>query len=169
MSELRIGVLTCSDPKAAGAEDSDGLLLIKACEEKGWYVIDYHVCPDDAEAIACSLLELCDAEQADVIFTLGGTGLRPHEITPDATERVSERLVPGIAEAIRDCCGDAKHEHVLSRATAGIRGQTLIINLPGGAERAMEAFGAVADHLPVAVDHIGGGSSPGEGEQGSGS
>ena len=95
-------------------------------------MIDYHVCPDDAEAIACSLLELCDAEQADVIFTLGGTGLRPHEMTPDATERVSERLVPGIAEAIRDCCGGSKHEHVLSRATAGIRGQTLIINLPGG-------------------------------------
>jgi molybdenum cofactor synthesis domain-containing protein len=161
MNELRIGILTCSDAKAAGAEDAGGTQLMEACEDLGWQVIDYHVCPDDAEAIACSMIELCDAEQADVIFTLGGTGLGPHEITPEATERISERMVPGIAEAIRDCCHDSREEYVLSRAVAGIRGHTLIINLPGGAGHTMEAFQVVAEYLPAAKGKMGG-SGPSE-------
>jgi len=154
VDELRVGILTCSDSRAEGAEDTGGKQLIEACEERGWFVIAYHVCPDDDETITCSLLDMCDAEEADVVFTLGGTSVGPRDVTPEVTERMCDRIVPGIAEAIRDCADGCKEQHVLSRATAGIRGRTLIINLPGGPKPTLKAFGVVEEYLPAAVQRL---------------
>jgi molybdenum cofactor synthesis domain-containing protein len=163
VSELRIGIITCSDSVVEGAEDQAGLALMKVCEERGWYVIGYHVCPRDAETICGSIIDLADADEADVIFTLGGTGLGPRDITPEATERSSERMVPGIAEAIRGCANTPVAEHLLSRAVAGIREQTLIINLPGEVESVLRAFGLVSDHLDAAKMQLDEANVPAEG------
>ena len=152
--ELRVGVVTCSDSQAEGAEDTGGHSLIEACEERGWYVIAYHVCPDDEEAIITSLADLCDAEEADVVFTIGGTGLDPRDVTPEATEIACERMVPGVAEAIRHCSELADPVHICSRATAGIRGRSLIVNLPGGKKPAMSAFDVIAEHIQCAAHQL---------------
>lgn len=155
MSELRIGVLTCSDDRFAGsAVDDAGLGLIDACEKLGWVIVAYHVVPHDAEAITASLIELADVEGADAIFTLGGTGLGARDITPEATELVVERAVPGIPEAMRTRLRLTQPCHMFSRATAGVRGRTLIVNLPGGPEPTMEAFQVVAEMLEQAVEHM---------------
>ena len=154
MEDLRIGILTCSDSRAEGAEDERGHAVISVCEERGWTVIAYHVSPDEAESISLSLIEMCDAEEADVVFTLGGTGLGCRDITPEATETVCERLVPGIAETIRHKAEDGDPAQTLSRATAGIRGNTLIVNLPGRESSTVRSLELLGDLLGPAVLQI---------------
>lgn len=155
MSELRIGVLTCSDDRAMGsAEDAAGLALIDRCEQRGWVIVAYHVVPADIEAITASLMELADVEGADALLTLGGTGLGVRDLTPDATELVCERMVPGIAEAIRIRMCSADSCHIFSRATAGTRGRTLVINLPGGSDATAMAFDVVVELLEAAAEQI---------------
>lgn len=152
MSDLRIAVLSCSDPASAGtAEDEAGRALIEACEARGWLVVSYHVCPDEVECITTSLLEMTDMEGVDIALTLGGVGLRPRDITPEATARILERPVPGLAELVRRGCGADALECALSRGVAGIRGQSLIVNLPGDPVRVHAAFAAVADVFEGAV------------------
>ncbi|MDZ4064559.1 MAG: molybdopterin-binding protein, partial [Coriobacteriia bacterium] len=131
-----------------------GLALIDACEQRGWVIVAYHVVPDDPEAITASLIELADVEGADAVFTLGGTGLGVSDLTPEATELVCERIVPGIPEAIRAHMRQTDPCHMFSRATAGVRGRTLIVNLPGGPEATMGAFGVIAEMLELAVEHM---------------
>ena len=167
MADLRIGILTCSNSRAAGeAEDVAGREIIERCEARGWLVVAYHVCPFEFECISSSLIEMSDVDDADVIVTLGGTGLGPGDITPEVTERVSERLVPGIAERIRAVAAtvpgalvpgeprSAEDCSMFSRATAGIRGNTLILNLPGGTEPTARCFDVVADHLERASSAV---------------
>lgn len=157
MAELRIGIITCSDSRAlAGAEDTAGRALMDACESRGWVIIAYHVCPNEAECISTSIIELADAEEADVVLTIGGTSLGPHDVTPDATASLCERFVPGIAEAIRSRCVLHDPSFVLSRGVVGVRGSTLIVNLPGGDGPALEGFAAAADHLETAVARLSG-------------
>lgn len=152
MTEIRIGIITCSDSRATtDLEDVAGQALMGSCEKRGWLVIAYHVCPDESECIATSIIEMCDVEDADVVLTVGGTGLDPRDITPEATERVCERMVPGIAETIRSCCMLRDANFALSRGVAGVRDRTLIINLPGGETQPLEGFEAIADHLETAV------------------
>lgn len=164
MADLRIGILTCSDSRAAGeAEDLAGRAIIERCEARGWLVVAYHVCPFEFESISSSLIEMSDVDDADVIVTLGGTGLGPGDITPEVTERISERLVPGIAERIRAVAAETPSAgsqlpiedfSLFSRATAGIRGQTLILNLPGGTGPTVRCFDVVADHLERASSAV---------------
>lgn len=157
-SELRFAVLTCSDTRAAGeAEDTAGRALIDLVKERGWLVIAYDIRPDDGESIAAALIEMADSDDADVILTCGGTGFGPRDITPEVTEAVCERMAPGIAEAIRAESMQVTRRAMLSRGTAGLRGKSLVINLPGSEKAARESFGFVVDQLEHAVEMMAGG------------
>ncbi len=156
--DLRVGILTCSDTRAAGgAEDTAGQALIELVEERGWLVIAYHVCPDEDECIADSLIQMADLDEADVVLTCGGTGFSRRDITPEVTDRVSDRRAPGIAEHIRAESLKVTPRAMLSRGTAGLRGTTLIVNLPGSEKAARESFSFIADQLTHAVEMIAGG------------
>ncbi len=158
MAELRVGVLTCSDTRSAGeAEDTAGRALIELAEERGWLVVAYHVCPDDRECIGASLMEMADVEEADVVFTAGGTGLGPRDVTPEATLDVAEREAPGIAEYLRMRSAAVTGRAILSRGVAATRERTLIVNLPGSEKAVRESFGFLADQLEHAVDMMAGG------------
>lgn len=160
MSEIRVAVITCSDPIASGeVDDRAGHDIIDACEARDWLVVAYHVCPLEIECISTSLIEMTDMEEADVVFTLGGTGLHPRDVTPEATERVCERMVPGLAELLRSLTRESGTSCVLSRATSGTRGGSLIVNLPGGPADAATAFDALAGTVPSAIEMLGGGSN----------
>lgn len=150
---MRVSVLTISDSVAAGkAEDRSGPSVIARCRELGWTIASSSVCADDRAAIEAFLKETADSNNSDVILTTGGTGLGPRDVTPEATEAVVERLIPGFPERMR-AAGLAKTPRsILSRATAGIRGKTIIINLPGSPRGAVESLDVVADLLPHAVD-----------------
>lgn len=158
MAELRIGVLTCSDSRSAGeAEDTAGRALIELSEAAGWLVVAYHVCPDDRECIAASLAEMCDVEDADIVFSCGGTGLGPRDVTPEATMDIAERPVPGIADYLRSESLKVTKRAMLSRGTAAQRGHAVIINLPGSEKAARESFGFIAPQLEHAVEMAAGG------------
>jgi molybdopterin adenylyltransferase len=158
MAGIRIAVVTASDSCHAGDRlDTAGPALAALCEERGWTVCSYHVCPDDAECLGTSLVEVCEMDTADVILTCGGTGFGPRDVTPEATAAVCERAAPGMAETIRAESYRITPRAMLSRGVAGIRGRTLIINLPGSEKAARETFGFVADQLEHAVEMIGGG------------
>jgi molybdopterin adenylyltransferase len=133
-----IGVLTLSDKGARGErEDESGRILQEMVAELG-EVVRYQVIPDEEEGIVRTLVEWVDGGRLDLILTTGGTGLTPRDVTPEATMRVIEREVPGMAEAMR-MASLAKTPHgMLSRAMAGVRRQTLIINLPGSPKGARE-------------------------------
>ncbi len=143
---LRIGILTLSDTRTE-AEDTAGAALRRLCEESGWSVERYRICPDEAECVITTLTEWADDDKLDVVFTCGGTGLSPRDVTPEATLAVADRLVPGIAEAIRAFSLQVTRRAMLSRGVAAQRGLTLIINLPGSEKAAVESFGFVADQL----------------------
>jgi molybdopterin adenylyltransferase len=158
MAELRIGVITSSDSCHEGSrEDTAGKAIAAMCEERGWVVVDYHVCPDDQEALGVSLVEMADSDRADMIFTTGGTGLGPRDVTPEATIAVSERMVPGIAEHLRSESAKVTGRAMLSRGVAAMRGRTLIVNFPGSEKAVRESFAFVADQLEHAVQMMAGG------------
>ena len=158
MAALRVGILTASDSRHVGDQpDTAGPALASLCEERGWVVCSYHICPDDQECIATSIRDLCDLEGADVVLTCGGTGFGPRDVTPEATVGVCDRLAPGIAEAIRAESYRITPRAMLSRAAAGLRGRSLVVNLPGSEKAARETFGIIADQLEHAVEMIGGG------------
>jgi molybdenum cofactor synthesis domain-containing protein len=158
MTTLRIGVVTSSDSCAAGTrEDGSGPALADLAKARGWQVIGYRVCPDDAEALAVAIVDLADNADADVVFTTGGTGFGPRDVAPEVTERVCDRMAPGIAEHIRAESAKVTPRAMLSRGAAGLRGTTLVINLPGSLKAARESFGFVADQLEHAVQMMAGG------------
>jgi molybdenum cofactor synthesis domain-containing protein len=156
--EVRIGILTSSDTRARGeAEDTSGLALKLLCEERGWKVVAYEVCPDDRDALSAALIRMCDEDGADIVFTTGGTGLGPRDTTPEATTDVADRSAPGIAEHIRAQSQKITGRAMLSRGASAVRGSTLIINLPGSEKAARESFSFVADQLEHAVEMMAGG------------
>ncbi|HEY7471294.1 MAG TPA: MogA/MoaB family molybdenum cofactor biosynthesis protein [Gemmatimonadota bacterium] len=145
----RAAVVTVSDRSAAGdREDASGPLLAKLLEAAGWQVAERRVVPDDSAAIEGALADLAGSGVA-LVLTTGGTGLSRRDVTPDATRAVADREVAGIAEAIRAAgLGETPHA-MLSRATAAVRGGTLIVNLPGsprGAESGFRALAPVLEH-----------------------
>jgi len=150
-------VITISDRCAAGKqEDTAGpaaaqLLAAQWPEE----TIGRGLVPDNEEAIVTLLHELCHQEY-ELVLTAGGTGLGPQDLTPEATRRVIEREVPGIPEAMRSVCATSYQFAWLSRAVAGIKGRTLIVNLPGSERGAVECLTAILPLLPHALDVIAG-------------
>jgi molybdenum cofactor synthesis domain-containing protein len=153
VSELLVSVLTCSDQCAAGAsEDAVGRAVVDACIDRSWDVVAYDVCPGDVECVVASLIDMTDVEEVAVVLTVGGTGLGRGDVVPEATEKLGERCIPGIPEAIRSALGSEHPGVALSRCTAYQRGETLIVNLPRQA--ALEAFETVADRLESAVESV---------------
>ena len=150
---MRVSVLTISDSVAAGKnEDRSGPAVIARCRELGWTIASSGVRADDRAAIEAFLREAADSNSVDTILTTGGTGLGPRDVTPEATGAVIERTIPGFPEQMRAVGVQKTRRAILSRATAGIRGATIIINLPGSPKGAVESLDAVADLLPHAVD-----------------
>lgn len=154
-----IGVVTVSDRCAAGTQvDTTGPAVARLLAEQ-WpgETIGRGLVPDNAEAIATLLHELCHQEYA-LIITAGGTGLGPRDVTPEATRRVIEREVPGLAEAMRAGCAATFAHAWLSRGVAGLKGRTLIVNLPGSEKGALESLRVILPLLPHALEVATGGS-----------
>ncbi len=150
---LRVAILTVSDSVSHGqSEDASGPSLRERCAQLGWQVVAAAAVPDEQGVIQMRLAELADSGAHDVILTTGGTGLGPRDVTPEATQAACTRMAPGIGEFMRTMGRRANARAVLSRATAGVRGQTLIVNLPGSPRGAVESLDAVSALLPHAVE-----------------
>jgi molybdenum cofactor synthesis domain-containing protein len=149
---ITVAVLTLSDKGSRGERaDESGPLIAEII--KGTGTVNYYdVLPDEREMIRNRLLEY--AGKVDLILTTGGTGLSPRDVTPDATLDVIDRQVPGIAEAMRMEGMKKTGRSMLSRAVAGVRGQTLIINLPGSPKAVKENLETILEVLPHAVEKI---------------
>jgi molybdenum cofactor synthesis domain-containing protein len=151
---VKAAVLTISDGVAEGTrEDESGSVLAALLGEEG-YEVERRVVPDDRDAIAEGIAEL--AEDSAVVLTTGGTGLGPRDVTPEATGEVLERLAPGIAEALRaDSLAKTPHA-LLSRGLAGVRGQALVVNLPGSPGGCRDGFDVLRPALKHAVELLAG-------------
>lgn len=149
------GVLTLSDKGARGERrDTSGPLLREMLAAQGFAVTAHNMLPDQEDRIAAALTAWADEERLDLIVTTGGTGVAPSDRTPEATRRVIEREIPGIAEAMRLASLAKTGQAVWSRGIAGIRGRCLIINLPGSARAAKENLEAVLPVLAHGMDKI---------------
>ena len=153
---MRFGVLTVSDRCSRGeAEDKSGPLISELTAFLG-ETAACRVVPDERAQIAAALVSLCDEVKADVVFTTGGTGFAPRDVTPEATRDVTEKEVPGIPEAIRAESLKITPRAMLSRAVAGIRGKTLIVNLPGSPKAVCESLAVVLPILEHAAETLSG-------------
>jgi molybdenum cofactor synthesis domain-containing protein len=126
--------------------------LRRRCGEFGWHVLAAEVAPDELSVIQARLIEISDSGRVDVVLTTGGTGVGPRDVTPEATATVCSRMIPGLAEAMREAGRKTNPRAALSRAASGVRGACLIVNLPGSPKGAVESLDAVADLLPHAAE-----------------
>lgn len=144
MEERRIfkaAIITASDKGSKGErEDLSGPAIQEIIEPEGYVVTVYKVLPDDQETLENEMKRIADEKLADIIFTTGGTGFSLRDVTPEATIAVSDRLVPGIPEAMRAYSMTITPKGMLSRAAAGIRKQTLIVNMPGSPKAVKESL-----------------------------
>lgn len=154
---FRVGVLTISDKGAAGQrQDESGQVVQGLLREAGLEVVESLVIPDEQDQIQDILISWCDKTRLNLIVTTGGTGLTPRDVTPQATLAVIDYEVPGIAEAMRSESLKITPHAMLSRAVAGVRGQTLIINLPGSPRAAKENLEVVIPALQHGLSKLGG-------------
>ena len=152
---ITFGILTISDKGSRGQrQDKSGETIREMVEHVGSSVVKYEIVPDEADIIAGRLKEWADGGEVDIILTTGGTGLSRRDVTPEATLSVIDKEVPGIAEAMRARSLEKTRMAMLSRAVAGLRGQCLIINLPGSPKAVEECLEVVLLALPHAVDII---------------
>ena len=145
--------MTVSDRSARGERlDGSGPVLVELLERQGWFVMATRIVPDDLEIIQQALLHWCDQGNIDLILTTGGTGFAPRDVTPEATLAVIQRAAPGLAEAMRLASLQVTPHAMLSRAVAGIRHRTLIVNLPGSPKAAAENLNTILPVLPHAIE-----------------
>jgi molybdopterin adenylyltransferase len=150
---IKVAVVTVSDSVVAGTrEDLSGPALRERAHALGWVVSSMERTPDESEPIATMLRRLADSGEVAVILTTGGTGVAPRDITPEATRGVIEREIPGLSELMRTEGLKFTPTAVLSRGLAGVRGRTLIVNLPGSPKGAVESLDAIAKLVPHIVD-----------------
>ncbi|MGD8458267.1 MAG: MogA/MoaB family molybdenum cofactor biosynthesis protein [Anaerolineales bacterium] len=149
---VRVSILTISDRSFQGEwDDLSGPALETQISGQGWEVVRTGIVPDDLEAIKKELSSWADFSDQDVILTTGGTGFTSRDITPEATLAIIDRMAPGLAEAMRTKSLEITQHAMLSRAVVGIRGRTLIINLPGSPKAAVENLEVVLPVIPHAV------------------
>jgi len=152
---IKAGVITLSDKGSRGErEDLSGPEVIRMLKEAGIETVLSEVVPDEAERIAAKLVELADARRLDLVVTTGGTGVSPRDVTPDATLKVIDREIPGMAEAMRRESMLKTPHAMISRAVAGIRGATLIVNLPGSPRGVRENLAVILPALKHAIEKI---------------
>ncbi len=159
MDTIRIGVITASDRASKGIyEDISGMAIQDTMKEylKNEFEIEYRCIPDEQDVIEATMIELCDEKGCDLVVTTGGTGPAPRDVTPEATEAVCEKMMPGFGELMRQVSLQYVPTAILSRQTAGIRGKSLIINLPGKPKSIRECLDAVFPAVPYCIDLIGG-------------
>jgi molybdenum cofactor synthesis domain-containing protein len=149
---IRFGILTLSDRSArAERADSSGPALANLIQAEGWSVVQQSLLPDEESAIREILTAWADAGDIDVILTTGGTGFAPRDVTPEATRAIIQREAPGLAEAMRAASLKVTPHAILSRIVTGIRGRTLIVNLPGSPKGAVENLQVILPVLPHAI------------------
>ncbi len=153
------GVLTISDKGARGERrDTSGEQLKQLLGDEGFIIAKYSIIPDQIEEICSVLIEWVDKLKIDLIITTGGTGVSPNDFTPEATSSVIEKFVPGICEAMRWSSFSKTPRAILSRGVAGIRAESLIINLPGSAKASVENLEIILKALPHALYKLKGGT-----------
>jgi molybdopterin adenylyltransferase len=149
---MRIAVLTISDSVTKGErEDLSGPAVVAFCRGLGWEVTSALRVSDDPAGIREQLRAVADSGRVDLLLTTGGTGIGPRDNTPEATQAVADRVVPGISEEMRRKGAEKTPMAVLSRGMAVVRGKALIVNLPGSPKGAVESLEIVAHLLPHAV------------------
>ena len=155
---IRAAILTISDSCARGdRDDVSGRTIEGTLSGSEFTVVESRIVADDQDAIAATLKQLCARPDINIVFTTGGTGLGPRDVTPEATMSVCERIVPGLGEIIRSKGWEKTKNAVLSRGVSGIRNNVLIINLPGSPNGARESLEVVLDVLPHALHMMRGG------------
>ncbi len=153
MSDIRVAVLVASDSGAAGDRaDRSGKLIEELVTAAGWIASEKVITPDDRAVIAAQLRSWADGGDVALIVTTGGTGVGPSDVTPEATLEVVDRLVPGMAEQMRAQTVDKTPMAMTSRQVVGVRGQTLIVNLPGSPKAVQECMDVLMPVLPHVLE-----------------
>ncbi len=151
--KFRAGVITASDKGSRGErEDLSGPAVCELLAGNGYEVMRTVILPDDEELLYQEMVRFCDEDKVDVLFTTGGTGLSPRDCTPEAAMRAATKNVPGIAEAIRQYSLNITPRAMLSRAVSVMRGQTLIINLPGSVKAVKESLSYILPTLAHGIE-----------------
>jgi len=154
---LKIAVITVSDKGYRGErEDRSGKYIVDYFKEKEWEVSDYTIVPDETDIIRDKLIDICDTEKANLIITTGGTGFSLRDVTPEATEEVIEKKVPGFSEMMRIEGQKKTPRAILSRGVSGIRKNTLIINIPGSIKGVKDSLELIYRSLPHGIDILAG-------------
>ena len=149
----RVAIITSSDTGYRGErEDLSGPAIREIVEKNGYEVVSMDILPDDRQMLSERMKEIADSNAAELILTTGGTGFSPRDIMPEATEDIVDRRVPGIPEAMRPYSMTITKRAMLSRATAGIRKKTLIINLPGSPKAVKESLEYIIDALGHGIE-----------------
>ena len=157
---IRTGIIISSDRGAQGERiDKSGSAIRQALKNKIFVVEGYQIVPDEKKLIQKALRQFTDEQKYDLIVTSGGTGISPRDVTPEATQEVVDRLLPGFAEAMRMHSLSLTPHAMISRAICGTRKQSLIINLPGSPKGAKECLEAVLPAIPHAIIKLKGDSS----------
>ena len=157
MAEIKIGVITASDRASAGIyEDISGMAIQECMKDYllSEFEIEYRCIPDEQDILEKTMIELCDEAGCCLVVTTGGTGPALRDVTPEATENVCQKMMPGFGELMRQVSLQYVPTAILSRQTAGIRGKSLIINLPGKPKSIRECLDAVFPAVPYCIDLI---------------
>lgn len=152
---MRVAILTISDAGARGErKDTSGDAIAAWIAERGYTVAGRTLVPDEPREIGAAIRSWADADAADLILTTGGTGLTPRDVTPEATRAVLDKEAPGIAEALRMSVYPRFPRAALSRGLAGVRGRTLVVNLPGSPGGVRDGLGVLNEFIEHAVDLV---------------